>query len=98
MLLQTVDKTMAPTFEPGTKSVFVKRQTSLKTKLTKRFRELREQKKQTITDSQTQGSFDPPKTIRIDVTVDYQEIEGETVMVLRDLHDFDWETPPSKQN
>jgi len=76
------------------KSVFVKHQTTLKSQLSKRFRELKESRKAGT--NKLQLSFDPPRTIRLDVTVDFQVIEDETVIVLKDIHDMDWETPPNK--
>lgn len=75
------------------KSVFVKYQTDLRTKLTKAFEQLRDSENQSIpTDS---GFQDPPRKIRVDVTVEYQEVEGNTVIVLEEIHGFEWETPPS---
>jgi|GEM_PF-2225108 len=79
-------------------SVFVKHQTTIKTTLTSKFKEQQELRKKKITSDNIIGSFDPPRTIRLDVTVDFEEIEGETVMVLKEIHKLDWETPPSKKN
>ncbi|MFT5906532.1 MAG: transcription initiation factor TFIIIB Brf1 subunit/transcription initiation factor TFIIB [Cryomorphaceae bacterium] len=80
------------------KSVFVKKQTSLKTKLNSKFKEQEELRKKKVKSNNLIGVFDPPKTIRLGVTVDFNEIEGETVMVLKEIHELDWETPPSKKN
>lgn len=80
------------------KSVFVKHQTDLKTTLTKSFKELKELRKKNKKDHKVLGSFDPLRMIRLDVTVDFKEIEGETVMVLKEIHNLGWETPPSKDN
>ncbi|MGJ8656089.1 MAG: hypothetical protein ACSHX6_06540 [Akkermansiaceae bacterium] len=80
------------------KSVFVKHQTDLKTQLTNKFKELREQREKKIENHDILGSFDPPRTIRLDVTVDFEEIEGETVMVLREIHKLDWQNPPSEKD
>lgn len=76
--------------------VLVKNQTPLKTRLNKAFRELGEKKKSD--DSSIIGSFDPSGKIRVDVTLDFEDIEGETMMVLKEIHDFDWETPPTGSN
>lgn len=81
-----------------TTSVFVKHQTTLKTTLTSKFKEHQKLRDNKIKNDPIIGSFDPPKTIRLDVTVDFKVIEGETVMVLKEIHELDWEGPPSKEN
>ena len=81
-------------------SVFVKHQTKLKTQLTNKFKELRERREKKIVTEEVIGSFDRPKNrlLRLDVTVDFEEIEGETQLVLKEIHGFNWETPPAKEN
>ena len=80
------------------KSVFVKHQTTLKSQLTKQFKELKKSKEIKTQNKSLLRSFDPPQSIRIDATFDFEEIEGETVMVLKDIHQLDWQTPPNKEN
>lgn len=78
------------------KSVFVKNQTSLKPQLANKFRKLRETRERKLKNHDVMGSFDPPRTIRLDVTLDHEEVEGETIMVLKKIHKMDWQTPPSE--
>ena len=42
--------------------------------------------------------FDPPNSIRIDVTLDHVTVEQETIAVVKKIHNFDWLTPPVKEN
>ncbi len=80
------------------KSVFVKHQTTLKSQLTKQFRKLRKSREMKAKNKGLLRSFDPETSIRIDVTLDFEEIEGETVIVLKDIHKFEWQTPPTTKN
>jgi DNA-directed RNA polymerase subunit RPC12/RpoP len=73
-------------------SAFIKHQTVLKSKLTQRFREQEEINKQND-QSKIVGSFDPPGTIRVLASVDHEEIDGELVMVIKEIHQLNWETP-----
>ena len=41
-------------------------------------------------------SFDPPNSIRIDVTLDHETIDDEVIPVVKKIHNFDWLTPPTK--
>ena len=41
-------------------------------------------------------SFDPPNSIRIDVTLDHETIDDEVIPVVKEIHNFDWLTPPTR--
>lgn len=77
-------------------SVFVKHQTPARSKLNKQFKLLRERKRKQSNADDVFGTFDPTKSIRLDVTIDYEDIEGETVMVLKEIHRFNWQSPPKE--
>jgi DNA-directed RNA polymerase subunit RPC12/RpoP/cbb3-type cytochrome oxidase subunit 3 len=79
-------------------SVYVQHQTSMKTMLTKKFQEYQELSKSKANKNNGVRFVDPPNSIRLDVTLDFEEIEGETVMVLKEIHNLDWETPPAAEN
>lgn len=72
-------------------SAYIKYQTALKADLQLEIDKLEKLNK--IADSdKVMRSFDPPETIRIEATVDFEEIDSETVMVIREIHQLDWET------
>ena len=70
------------------KSVYVDKQTDMRTMLTDAFRNFKEQKQNNVKGPNVIGSFDPPRMIRLDVTVDFQVIEDETVLVLKEIHNL----------
>ena len=79
-------------------SVYVEHQTDLRSTLTKNFNRQEQLRKDKVESENIIGSFDPPRSIRLDVTLDFEEIEGEIVMVLKKIHKLDWETPPTEED
>jgi DNA-directed RNA polymerase subunit RPC12/RpoP len=80
------------------KSVFVKNQTTLKSTLTSKFSDQEQLRKRKVISTSIIGNFDPPRTIRLDVTIDFKEIEGQTVIELQEIHKLDWVTPTSQKD
>ncbi len=77
--------------------VFVKHQTKARSTLNKQFKLLRERRRKKLNKDDVFRTFDPTESIRLDVTIDFEDIEGQTVMVLKEIHRLDWQSPP-KQN
>ena len=77
------------------KPVFVQNQSKLKTQLTKAFKELEREEQEKNQNQKILRTFEPHKSLRVDVTLEFEEIEGETILVLKEIHNFDWLTPPA---
>jgi DNA-directed RNA polymerase subunit RPC12/RpoP len=72
-------------------SAFIKHQAALETKLTQLFREQEELNKQRER-GKLEDNFDPPGTIRVLATVDHEKIDSEVVLVIKEIHQLNWET------
>ncbi len=74
------------------KSAFIKNQTALSSKVSLKFKELEELESQTDL-KKIGGRFDPKGMIRVVAEVAFEKIEGETVLVIKEISQLNWETP-----
>jgi len=78
-------------------SVFIKKNSIQDKQIIEQFDKLEQTKLDEENKSKsTLRNFDPPNSIRIDTTLSHETINEETVLVLKEIHDFDWLTPPSE--
>lgn len=72
-------------------SAYIKNKTSLEFKLTKKFNEQKELSRDNNRNKIIEN-FDPQGALRVVATVDFEEIDGEVLMVIKEIHETNWET------
>jgi len=79
-------------------SVLIKQTNILKKQLNNLFLAQKKRDQDNLKRNKIIGSFDPYEHLRLEVTLDYQEINGKKELILVQIHDTDWQTTPREDN